>query len=654
MGVAQLPAYGWSQTAASTPVLDALAAESVRFTQAWSMADGAAGRAAMMTGRYPMRNRVVGPAIPGIVAPTQLHPAEDTIAELLGGIGFSSAMMGRYDLGQNGPTGPDAPITACGLDAFVGLVGPVPPADSTVGGQAPEGSFLCGAPTDGVGACCFGGSDCDDGLHPFDCLAAGGVPLLHEAGGGVWALSPDCGDGCSAIDFDRPNGHYRWLETSMERGDSGSEQSMHGGYALTRLTEEADGWVTHQSHSPPWFCTVTVTAPGGPAQAAPPSLLDTDAAMSDCVSSGEAELALMHQLEAMDHELGEMFEAMDLGSHTDSGFDFDSFNYTNTWIILVGDNGASGPHSAYPFDADRAAGTLYQTGLWVPLMVAGPDVAGPGRACGAMANVADVFTLIAEIAELDLDSLISGARPLDGKPMLDLVTDVNAEAARQFNHADRGVANFPEAAGGLCVVGMSCEDYLYIDAPSCEGAGGVFYPRGTPWGDCCAYWDSMGNPAGAAVQSMRAWTVRNQDYKLIFRLGASCPRETACELEFYRLPAPSVPMNPGIESDATRVADCNRDGRVNADDLIGVLGEWGTTQVPAGSDPATGRGSFFDATQDGFVGTNDILAVIHGWSHDCKGESPFPMTQDEQVALGPAWNLPWYTTEPMDCLMNGP
>ncbi len=248
---------------------------------------------------------------------------------------------------------------------------------------------------------------------------------------------------------------------------------------------------------------------------------------------------------------------------------------------------------------------------------------------------------------------------------------------RDYLHADRGVSVFAAGLGGVCAFGDACQDYRYATQLECERRGGTFYPRGGAFDDCCAYWESVGAPQDFRVQATRAWAVRSADYKVILRLGASCPRSESCEVEFYRLPVPVPPAVSGVESDATRIAlppadpsdaaafdalreelqaliesepycvgDCNRDRRVDATDLIGVLGDWGTSQ--AGD--LSGLGSFHDVTQDGRVGTDDILAVIHGWSVDCTGQTPFPNTEDELPVYEGTWQHPWSVAAPLDCL----
>ena len=60
-----------------------------------------------------------------------------------------------------------------------------------------------------------------------------------------------------------------------------------------------------------------------------------------------------------------------------------------------------------PFDPSRAKGTAYQTGVWVPLVVAGPLVNQPDRDVTHMVNIADLFQLFGEIAGID----VRGERP---------------------------------------------------------------------------------------------------------------------------------------------------------------------------------------------------------------------------------------------------
>ncbi len=97
---------------AETPNLDQLAAEGLRFTDAYAGAPvAAAARAALMTGQHTGRSRVRS----GIQEP--LAPADITLAEVLRSVGYRSAMIGQWGLGWEGTTGIP---TSQGFDEFLG------------------------------------------------------------------------------------------------------------------------------------------------------------------------------------------------------------------------------------------------------------------------------------------------------------------------------------------------------------------------------------------------------------------------------------------------------------------------------------------------------------------------------------------------------
>ena len=389
--------------------------------------------------------------------------------------------------------------------------------------------------------------------------------------------------------------------------------------------------------------------------------------------------------EAMDRETGRMLAELGLGSYdADGDFTLADPTETNTWVIVLGDNGSLGYTVMPPFNPAEAKATPYQTGVWVPLTVAGPGITQPGRDSGSMVNAVDLFVLIAEIAGVDLQTEIDwSTRPLDGRSIMPLLSDPDVEEVRTLNHADNGVGNYPFGFGGVCIIGQQCQDYLLATESACSDNGGVWHTY-EQYEDCCAYWAANGEPDGFTPQSTHSWAIRSQHHKLILRLGASCPRETSCDLEFYALPEPTPPNFTGIESDATRIdipptdpidvaafsllqaslaeliesepyclGDGNRDRRVDTDDLLGVLSDWGNEQIVDGENPAEGRGSFYDITQDGFVGVDDLLAIVSNWTESCNGTTPWPPTKVQQAGMGGSWNIPFYNEAPMECLVKG-
>jgi len=83
--------------------------------------------------------------------------------------------------------------------------------------------------------------------------------------------------------------------------------------------------------------------------------------------------------EAMDRETGRMLAELGLGSYdADGDFTLADPTETNTWVIVLGDNGSLGYTVMPPFNPAEAKATPYQTGVWVPLTVAGPGITQPG------------------------------------------------------------------------------------------------------------------------------------------------------------------------------------------------------------------------------------------------------------------------------------
>lgn len=80
-----------------TPVLDQMAKEGLKLTNFYAQPVCGVSRAALLTGSYPIR---VGE--PGNVKRlhTELHPEEITMAEVLGGAGYATAIIGKWHAGN--------------------------------------------------------------------------------------------------------------------------------------------------------------------------------------------------------------------------------------------------------------------------------------------------------------------------------------------------------------------------------------------------------------------------------------------------------------------------------------------------------------------------------------------------------------------------
>jgi arylsulfatase A-like enzyme len=116
VGVDKVAAYGLNPLAPPTPTLDALAAEGIRFTEAWAQPVCSPSRASILTGRHPRRYGI-GNAILLEEESTALPEAEVTIPEMLRSAPdhWSSSLVGKWHLA--GDRGPD-PLHQPGLQGF--------------------------------------------------------------------------------------------------------------------------------------------------------------------------------------------------------------------------------------------------------------------------------------------------------------------------------------------------------------------------------------------------------------------------------------------------------------------------------------------------------------------------------------------------------
>ncbi len=99
IGWGELGSYGGGKLRGTpTPNLDDLAADGMRFLQHYSEPSCTVTRAALMTGRLPIRSGIDGVLFPGRTE--GLVDEEVTIAEVLSTSGYRTAMFGKWHLGE--------------------------------------------------------------------------------------------------------------------------------------------------------------------------------------------------------------------------------------------------------------------------------------------------------------------------------------------------------------------------------------------------------------------------------------------------------------------------------------------------------------------------------------------------------------------------
>ena len=110
-------------------------------------------------------------------------------------------------------------------------------------------------------------------------------------------------------------------------------------------------------------------------------------------------------LQALDTELGRLFATVDLD---------------NTNIILIGDNGTPGAVVQAPYSTDHAKGSLYEGGVHVPLIMAGPDVTRTGLS-NKLVHCVDLFSTILELADIDVASATAAVDTIDSESLLPIL-----------------------------------------------------------------------------------------------------------------------------------------------------------------------------------------------------------------------------------------
>ena len=114
IGWSNVSTYGHSIMGYTTPNIDRLAAEGIKFTDHYAQPSCTAGRAAFITGQYPIRSGMTTVGQPG--SPLGLQPESPTLAELLKDEGYRTGQFGKNHLGDRNSHLP----TAHSFDEFFG------------------------------------------------------------------------------------------------------------------------------------------------------------------------------------------------------------------------------------------------------------------------------------------------------------------------------------------------------------------------------------------------------------------------------------------------------------------------------------------------------------------------------------------------------
>lgn len=530
-----------------TPNLDLIAARGVKFTNAWAMPECSPSRAAFFTGRYPLRTGVEAAIVDNHLPQSYVSSFETTLPRVLTKAGYTSALIGKYHLGsEQDPAQLCAPSTR-GFPVFQGAMTAGPPSvDTTAGGVDPSAAQVCGyfqttdagacytTPGDAVRCAIIDANNADPGTDPArTCLQRGGIFVPNKA---CRVNEPRFSD------FSRSNGYYVWPRTAL----SGVLEPLYVdvnqvcGSTIDRryLTKAqgSDGVTWWKQQSGPRMLTLSFNAMHTPVQKPPTDLVpDPLDAASTCSNATPPRPLLNMMIEGADVQIGRTLAQLGLGTLAANGSTLNSLNLDNTMVVIIGDNGSQGQAVRAPFNPVRAKTTVYQTGVWVPLIVAGSVVTAPGRSVDSMVNAVDLYKLFGDVAGIDVAGVVPPSHALDSQPMLPYLTNPVAADIRATNFTQEGVAIYspvPSKRSYPCQLGGLCNDTLFGDKDFCEvDNGGTWYGPGgaKQLTSCCAVQSYLGTTLNLAP--VHQYAVRNKRFKLVSlqRLDCSQPITNASQ-----------------------------------------------------------------------------------------------------------------------------
>jgi len=583
VGIDQMAIFGYGGAPPPmTPNIKTIADNGIKFRNTWAMPECSPSRAIFFEGRYPLRTNIFSAILSNDLANSQVSPFEATTPKMLKSVNYLSGLFGKFHLAgpDNNPFGYATPHSL-GWDYFDGFLEGAPyPIDTTVGGQFPAGTYSCGFVPDipglKAGACRFADKTCE--VITIEQVPTPGRSCMEM--GGLFIPNQDCAYvPPTPLNFNKPNAYYVWHRVINQPDGTVIQVPLTDksarGYVSDATTGAAANWINLQnSLHQPWMATVAYANIHTPYQQSPPSLLpagSTDTSNDDCTPNNPGNLndlrTLSDQmLEAMDTEIGNLLVQAGLATRNgDGSLNYDP-NSSNTMVIVVGDNGTYAPGVKAPFDPTRAKGWVYQTGVWVPLIVAGPLVAQPGpkREVSSMINVADLFELFANMAGIEnLDQVVPPTHVLDSVSMLPYLENPMQGEIRTSNFTQIGNNIHPETPPP-CVIAINGTDnatcvQLFNVQPICEFEGGIWYGPGGTHGvypSCCAV---LGANLYQNLQIYpdAQWATRNDNYKLVEKLQPNCVTPgDATNTEFY--PINENRVNPALDKEGDAL--CSNDG----------------------------------------------------------------------------------------------
>ncbi len=210
-------------------------------------------------------------------------------------------------------------------------------------------------------------------------------------------------------------------------------------YATTDLANDVISFITSRPSGTPWFAWCAFNAPHTPFHV-PPSSLHTYGTPTS--NRGMYEAAC----QALDTEVGRILA---------------NVNLANTHVIFIGDNGTPGQVIQTPYTAAHGKETIYEGGIRVPLIIAGPAVVSPNRTSTARVHAVDLYSTILEMAGINIGATQPSTSALDSQSVMSILQ--NSSAGSRFAFSQEFSADLLTSVSGRALVNDTGYSLLTFD-----------------------------------------------------------------------------------------------------------------------------------------------------------------------------------------------
>jgi arylsulfatase B len=190
-------------------------------------------------------------------------------------------------------------------------------------------------------------------------------------------------------------------------------QSTVTNYATSENVNNAVSWLRSTNTTNPFFLWLAFNAPHSPYHL-PPMGLHSYSNLSGTSQdiTQNPKKYFKAALQALDTEIGRLFDSLQVMNRLDS-----------TDIIFIGDNGNTS-QTAQIANINKAKGTIYEYGVHVPMLIAGPSIVNPGRVSDALINTADIFSTVLELmGDTTWKNNIPANKPVDTKSVVPILSN---------------------------------------------------------------------------------------------------------------------------------------------------------------------------------------------------------------------------------------